>query len=454
MKQFLYLVVIVLVFKCCLCAVPHPKREIGDSNWSPVDNALNQWIKNFAYPGCVALVANEKEILYFKAFGNYTYGAPPPLNAPNNPPMELDTIFDLASCTKVTGATTAIAQFYERGELDLNTKVEDILGKQFGTNGKDQISVLNCLLHNAGFPPDPDPNYWDPLFGCPETSQTYPQENFSCQTKAWNGLMNQTLENPVGSIYVYSDLSFITLMHVVGKLAKENNYITVSDLIPECNTGGPGVTQCYFEAYLRKYVFETLGMKQTQYLPPNSLWSKCATTENDTLSDQYQNIVIQGQVSDGNAYALGGIAGHAGLFSTAYDLYLLTHHIMFPDSYAQPFLNSTTTTFFTTEYNHTQSCRALGWSTNDPTVVDEGWNLSCGNFSAKTWTHIGYTGTQICADPNLDVFTVFLTNRVYPIAANDQMNSARRSFNNAVLEVVNSDPSRYLSSSLSSKKDK
>lgn len=108
-------------------------------------------------------------------------------------------------------------------------------------------------------------------------------------------------------------------------------------------------------------------MPNTRFLPPKNLWSDAAPCENDTT---YLHKVIQGQVSDGNAYALGGIAGHAGLFSTAHDLYLLAHRILFatPDD---TFLNATTAKFFTTEYNHTQSSRALGWNTNDPTVFGE-----------------------------------------------------------------------------------
>ena len=127
---------------------------------------------------------------------------------------------------------------------------------------------------------------------------------------------------------------------------------------------------CYFEAYVRKFVFQPLGMLDTGFLPAQNLWPLASPAENDTITKDYQKILLQGQVSDGNAYALGGIAGHAGIFSTASDMFTLGHRIMFADMYNDSlFINSTTATYFTTEYNHTQSCRALGWSTNDPTVV-------------------------------------------------------------------------------------
>merc|ERR1712137_526338 len=414
--------------------------------WSVVDNALERGMETFGYPGCVALVANSQGVLYFRSFGNYTYGKPVPMNSNTNPAMDLDTMFDLASCSKVVGATSAVAQFYQRGELDLNTRITQFLGEEYAQNGKGPITVLNCLLHNAGYPPDPDPNYWDPAFGCPQTSNTYPAEDFSCQQQIFNSLLAQTLENPIGQVYVYSDLSFITLQYVVGNLARTLGYITEEQLIPGCYQGTTASDMCYFEAYLRLYVFGPLKMSQSGFLPNQDLWPNCAPCENDTLTDAYQNILLQGQVSDGNAYALGGIAGHAGLFSTAIDIFTLGHRIMFASSYSglDGFINGTTASYFTTEYNHTQSCRALGWSTNDPTVTDEGWNLSCGNLSPTTWTHIGYTGTQICGDPTRNLVTVMLTNRVYPVAANDQMHTYRQNYNNAIIQVLDQTSSEEL----------
>ena len=247
----------------------------------------------------------------------------------------------------------------------------------------------------------------------------------------------------MGEVYVYSDLSFITLQYVIGNLARTLGYVQESDLVSGCYQGTAASDMCYFEAYLRIHVFAPLKMSRTSFLPPLNQWRQCAPAENDTLTHEYQNILLQGQVSDGNAYALGGIAGHAGIFSTAADLTALAHRVMFARDYdgSDGFINATTATYFTTEYNNTQSCRALGWSTNDPTTVDEGWGLSCGNLSAKTWTHIGYTGTQICGDPENQIVTVMLTNRVYPVASNNQMLKYRQGFNNAVLAALGA-PSR------------
>ena len=145
--------------------------------------------------------------------------------------------------------------------------------------------------------------------------------------------------------------------------------------------------------------------------------------------------IVQGRVEDGNAYMLGGIAGHAGLFSTALDVEVFTRSLLWPED--GRFLNSTTIHTFTTEYDNNQSSRALGWNTNDPTTPDEGWDLLCGNLSAKTFTHVGYTGTQICADPVNQLYTILLTNRVYPNDTDFRIEDVRRQFNDAVLVAVN-----------------
>jgi len=398
--------------------------------WGPVDDALNNAMAEKAFPGCVAIVGTKGKMLYAKSFGSFTYGVPPPNNN-DNPPMQLDTMFDMASCTKVFATTTSIAQFYQRGELDLDVRVADILGSDFAVNGKYNITVRNCLLHNSGFPSDPFPGYAETPFGCPNTKDFHPAEDFSCQAQIHKSQMNQSLLNPIGAVYLYSDLNFMTLMHVVGSLAMKYNYITPKDLIPGCDQGGPQADQCYYEAYVRKYVIEPLGVNDTQFLPHQSLWSRCAPTLNDTT---YRHSVVQGMVEDPNTYADGGISGHAGLYSTGLDVFAFMQKLMYStenDSY----LNSTTYQYFIKEYNHTQSSRALGWNTNDPNVFDEGWNQSCGSLSPTTFMHTGYTGQMICGDPVRELFVVLLTNRIYPYDEDWKIKIVRQQFSTAVQKV-------------------
>jgi CubicO group peptidase (beta-lactamase class C family) len=345
--------------------------------------------------------------------------------------MALTTQFDMASCTKVVATTSVVALLYQWGYLPLDTPVANVLGPAFAANGKGAVTVLNCLLHNAGFPPDPVPEFWSPQFGCPQTSAPQPGEDFSCRDRIFSALLNQTLSYPVGSQYVYSDLSMITLMFVTGTIVQQNSAafgLGSSSLRPGCATGAASDSQCWYEAFARVYVFQSLGLTQTMFLPPPPLWGNCAPAENDT---SYERKLIQGQVSDGNAYALGGIAGHAGLFSTAADVAKFMSAYMFGG-----FLNATTLALFTAEYNHSQSSRALGWNTNDPGAPDMGWNLSCGSMSNRTYMHTGYTGTEICADPDRQIFTVLLTNRVYPNDSNIAIRALRQVFNTAVVNVL------------------
>lgn len=355
--------------------------------------------------------------------------------------MSSSTLFDMASCTKVVATTSVVALLYQKGMLPLEQRLSDplLLGPSFAQAGKENVTVLNCLLHNAGFPPDPSPNYWDPSFGCPETPRPGgPLENWSCRERVYAGLLAQTLNRPVGASYVYSDLSFISLMFAAGRTVQRNAAalgLGPGDLLPGCADGNatrPDEAQCWFEAFARLRVFAPLGMNDTAFLPPRAEWGRAAPCENDTV---YEQRVIQGQVSDGNAYALGGVSGHAGLFSTVDDSYRLMREVMFGQESGR-FLNATTVRLFTTEYNHTQSSRALGWNTNDPTVFDEGWGLMCGTMGPRTFMHIGYTGTQVCGDPDRGLLTVFHTNRVYPNATNFRIEKVRKAFHTAVVTAL------------------
>ena len=348
----------------------------------------------------------------------------------------------MASCSKVLSVTTVAAILYEQGILDLYMPVADprLLGPEFAQNGKEDIRVLNLLLHNAGFAPDPVPFFNTAEFNCPNTEMYHPALNFSCMPQIYPAILAQKLINPVNHVYVYSDLSFMTLMLVTGKLVIEEKLIHVSSYLPACF---PAVEHdvsvsyiCAFEAFFRDIVVNSkqLHLSNTGFLPNVSAFaSMSAPTENDTV---YMHQVIQGVVSDGNAYAMGGIGGHAGLFSTATDTARIALSWMENAAEEVRLLSPATIALFTKEFNHTQSSRALGWNTNDPTVVDSGWGQSCGNMTAVTYMHIGYTGTEVCIDPVREYYTVFLTNRVYPTYLNDRMNQARREFNDAVLAVM------------------
>jgi CubicO group peptidase (beta-lactamase class C family) len=416
----------------------------AQSSWDDVRKVLQKGVDDRVYPGAVALVGNEDGVLFQAAVGTLTYGQKTPTGGANEAMTVSGTRFDMASCTKVLSTTSAVALLFQKGafgQMGLETKVGSLLDG-FGVNGKETITIENCLLHNTGFPPDPTPNFWEPTFGC--AGAPLPSSmNFDCSEKAFQAIKTQALRPgaTVGGKFVYSDLSFLTLMHVVGHVAFTNKYVTVADFLPQCSRTipmGPGLqNQCAYEAFVRTHIFSKLGMKNTQFLPPKSDWPSCAPTTIPTGEPkEVEGVALQGRVEDGNAYMLGGIAGHAGLFSNVDDISSLLNELLFRNY----IFNQTTVRTFTKQHNHSQSSRAYGWDTNDITAIPDGnYGGCCGALSAKTFTHTGYTGTQVCADPEKRIYTILLTARVYNMSNTGNSKgilSVRRSFGNAVAAVV------------------
>ena len=430
--------------------------------WDASIAVLEQGVRDRVFPGAVALVATQHGVLLRVAVGNLTYDGVPTPTGHTRQATTVETIFDMASCSKVTATTTAVALLFGSNATLLDTNISEFL-PGYEKGGKGPITVRNCLLHNAGLPPDPTPyDYWDPAYGC-DGAPLPSTMNFGCSNKIYTSLLQQKLSPnaTVGAKYVYSDLSFITLMYVVGTVALERGEITPTDFLPACTNAladaaaasssssssihDSGLSkQCAFEAFVRLKVFGALRMMNTGYLPKKEKWSQCQPTWVPDGEPGMHGHALQGQVEDGNAYILGGIAGHAGVFSTADDLALLMNMWMKFVSCHPPttgcLLDDATIDLFIKINNASQSSRALGWNTNDMHAQpDGGWNLSCGNLSKATFTHVGFTGTQLCGDPVTGAFTVLLTARVY--GAKNTGNSTgihavRKDFNSEVANVL------------------
>jgi CubicO group peptidase (beta-lactamase class C family) len=403
----------------------------GDEKWKAVDTLINDAIQDSVFPGAVAMVGSKDGLLFTGHYGHFTYGPAPPNNSGENPATDLDSLFDVASLSKVVATTSAVMKLYEDGYLsDLDATVESVLGIKFAHGGKENITIKDCLLHTSGFPPDPNPFYCTKAFACPDMGPTL---SFSCRQSIYQSILRQKLQNPVGEVFVYSDLNFMTLMFVVGTVVMENNLADKGLLQPGCVRGEVSDAQCYYAAYLVDNVFGHMGMAHSLYMPDLAEWPDCVPAENMTTSTDCQTWQMQGQVSDGNAYALGGIGGHAGLFSTGNDLGVFMRYMMGYEQ-SEKLWNATTLALFTTVDDPDFSSRALGWDTN---LVAQGSDL-CGNMSALTFTHTGYTGTQVCGDLGNDFYTVLLTNRVYPTdeQGSEQINEVRKAFANTVLDVL------------------
>ena len=406
-------------------------------DWTPVDRLMAAFIANQTFPGTAIVVIDPSgDVVLSRGYGNLTYGEPAPFGA--DAPVDPDvTLFDMASLTKILGGTTLSALLFQSGLLPpLSTPLADarLLGPAFAAAGKQGVTLHHLLTHSAGFPPDPVPGYWESPFGCPASSQPQPPQDFDCSERILAAVLAQPLATSPGTAMVYSDLSLITLAFALGKLVREAALLPPGSLRPDCASAGadrPGLSAlCSFEAAVRVLIFDPLNMTQSGFLPPLANWPRAAPTWRD---DDYRHATLQGAVSDENAYASGGVSGHAGIFATGVD----AGSFLGAWGWGRAgLLNATTVATFTTVVDPSFSSRALGWDTQSALDTYRG----CGAMSDATYTHTGYTGTQLCVDPVNKIATVQLASRGYPnkTAHFAEMQQARQALNTAVLNVIQS----------------
>jgi beta-glucosidase-like glycosyl hydrolase/CubicO group peptidase (beta-lactamase class C family) len=319
-----------------------------------------------AFPGAV-LAVGYRGAVAVRAVGHYSEEDPRP--------VQQGTVYDLASLTKVVGLTTATMLLVSDGDLQLDETVQHYL-PAFQGSGKNEVMVRHLLTHTSGLPA------WDTLYLKADT----PDE-------AVDLVMRTQLESAPGEKYVYSDLGAITLTRVVEAVAGEP-----------------------LDSLLERRVFEPLAMRHTRFRPPQEWLPMIAPTERDP----WRGRLVHGEVHDENAHRLGGVSGHAGLFSTAPDLSRFASWLLdaragrLPDG-AEPYLPADVVREFTRRQEGPEgSTRALGWDTPSP-----GERSSAGTLlSRSSFGHTGFTGTSIWLDPERDLFIILLTNRVHPTREN------------------------------------
>lgn len=323
-------------------------------NLSMLDSIVRDAIHDDQTPGAVLLVWHDGQVIYRKAFGNRAL-------EPRKEAMTLNTIFDIASLTKVVATTTAVMQLVQKGEVRLNDPVAKYI-PEFAQNGKEDITVRNLLTHFSGLRADID------------------------LTPPWDGrdaaLRLSYAETPdysPGSRFLYSDTNFITLGALVEKVS--------------------GST---LDAYCAKKIFAPLRMTHTRFLPPAAWRRKIAPTEYDE-----QGKMLRGIVHDPRARRMGGVAGHAGLFSTADDLSKFAQALLNGSSILAP---EVVEKMITPQQPPTATVlRGLGWDIDSPFSSNRGDLLPVGSFG-----HTGFTGTSIWIDPTTRTFVILLANSVHP----------------------------------------
>ena len=344
-------VLLIVLLLCSAVVVAQPPL---DTRLAVVDPIINDAIAQQQIPGAVLIVGHNGQVVYRKAYGSRAI-------LPRREAMTLDTIFDCASLTKVIATTTALMQLWEQGKFRTTDPVAKYL-PEFAQNGKQDITIRQLLVHYSGLPEDLDlVNKWEG------------------KEVAYRMAFAVAPDRPPGSAFVYSDVNFIVLGALVERLSGET-----------------------LDEYAAKHIFEPLGMKDTRFLPPASWLPRIAPTEEDE-----DHRLLRGVVHDPTARRMGGVAGHAGMFSTADDLATFAQALL---DGGRGVLTSATIAKMTAPQQPVNgtAVRGFGWDIDSPFSTNRGELLPVGSFG-----HTGFTGTSLWIDPTTDTYIVLLTNAVH-----------------------------------------
>ena len=339
--------------------LPHAAPEttgMSPESLDAIDDLIEHAIEESKMPGAVVTIGHRGSIVFQKSYGNRR-------SVPEPEPMQPDTVFDLASLTKPIATATSIMHLIEAGKIGINDKVADHL-PTFASEGKQDVTIKQLLLHIGGLIPD---NAMSDYADGPEVSR----QNF----------LALKFNYDPGTKFRYSDVGF----QVLGELIHAKTGKTVAQ-------------------YSSENIFQPLNMTETGYLPNESLRKRAATTQ------QRDGQWMVGEVHDPRAYAMGGIAGHAGLFGTAEDLAVYAQMMLESGSYkGTKILSTEIVNTMTAAYDVPGAKRGLGWDKRSGYSSNRGESMTDSAFG-----HGGFTGTAIWIDPELELFVIFLSNRVHP----------------------------------------
>ncbi len=371
------------------CGQPRPVPSItmqqeSYGRFQPVVDYLQSQVDS-AFPGATIAVGYRDSVVLLAAVGHY--------GADDKRPVTTETIYDLASLTKVIGLTTAAIMLVDQGQLDLDAPVQRYVPAFQGAN-KERVLIRHLLTHSSGMPA------WRPLYAEAKTRE-----------EALALVDTTPLMRQPGDTFVYSDLGAMVLAQAVQAVSGQR-----------------------LDDFLAARLFGPLGMTSTRYLPPKSWRSRIAPTENDTV---FRHRLLRGEVHDENAGRLGGVSGHAGLFSTAPDLARFAQWLLdarqghAPPSAALRRPSPPLVQMFTQRQGIPPgSSRALGWDTPSE-------NSSAGTkMGPNAFGHTGFTGTSIWFDPDKGIFIILLTNRVNPTRANTKIFQVRRRVADLVNDIL------------------
>jgi CubicO group peptidase (beta-lactamase class C family) len=351
-----------------------------DQRFARAFSLLRDAIGARAFPGCLLAVVYRGELVASKHLGRFTY-------EPQSPEVTAQTVWDIASLTKIV-ATTAMAMIlYERGLLDLDAPVEWVV-REFHSDDprREEVTVSTLLAHTSGLPG------YVRLFEQARTREALLLA--ACRTP---------LETDPGERTEYSDIGFIVLGEALARLADEP-----------------------LDSFCRREIFGPLGMASTCFNPPAAWRPRMPPTESDKSFRQRD---ICGEVNDENASVMGGVAGHAGVFSSAQDLAVFAHSILRRETVVRP---ETLAVFAQPHPAKSGSPRALGFD------LPSRPSQSGSHFSPRSLGHLGFTGTSLWLDPDRDLAVILLSNRTWPDRSSQEIKRVRPLVHDAVVEALTS----------------
>jgi beta-N-acetylhexosaminidase len=364
-----------------------------------IDNLVENAIAKRAIPGCRILAAKDGKVFYDKSFGTTTYN--------NQVKVSANTMYDIASVTKVMATTLAIMKLHELGRLDVEKTLGDYLPIVRGTD-KSNLKLKDVLMHQAGLKSwiafyketlDSNKMQRNDIYNySAKGDYTIKVANNLYMNKHWVDTMWQRIiSSPLGAkTYEYSDLDFIFLQKVVEKI-----------------TGVP------LDNYVDKTFYQPLGMKSTCFNPLKKAkpLNLIAPSEDDNY---YRYQTVHGYVHDMGAAMFGGVSGHAGLFSTAGDISIALQMLLNGGIYnGKRYLEKGTIDLFTSYRGNTR--RGYGWDKTEPNKGKT--NVTADNCSLGTFGHTGFTGTCVWADPVNNIQFIFLSNRTFPSMENKMLST-------------------------------
>ncbi len=380
LRLIVALALLVAPISAQLPAAPPASQGFSAERLARMDSVIAESIAKKELPGAVVLVGRNGKVVWRKAYGSRAV-------EPQREAMTTDTIFDLASLTKVVATTTSIMILVEQGKVRLTDPVVQFIPQMKG-EGRDAITIEQLMTHMSGFAPDFDL-----------------RDRWTGYDEAMKRLYRETLRSQPGTRFVYSDLNYIALGEVVHR-----------------------VSGMMLDEFARQNIFAPLGMHDTGFRPEAKLKARIAPTEKrrgqmnylgdsgadaGTAGDEW----LRGQVHDPTSFRMGGVAGHAGLFSTADDLAIFCQMLLNGGVYGSARILSPLTLATMTQphaVSESGAARGLGWDIASSFSSNRGDLFPLGSFG-----HTGFTGTSIWIDPSSDSFVIFLSNRVHPDGKGD-----------------------------------